>query len=62
MSVRMWACEHFFLSAHICDRVSTLLTDHVFSEGIGVFLCYIAAGEAPLQSCPSGSPDYISKH
>lgn len=46
---------------HLCPCVYTL-TDRVFSEGIDVFLCYIAAGEAPLQSCPSGSPDYISKH
>lgn len=58
--VCVWACEDTLVYTSVPVCVCLSYSSSVFRRH-GV-LCYIAAGDPPLQSCPSGSPDWISKH
>lgn len=52
VSMRKYISVHML--AHLC-----VLRIKCFQKA---WCCYTAAGKLLLQSCPSGSPDWISKH
>lgn len=61
VSVCVWACGASLVYTTVPRRYVCL----TYCSGVfrrHVILCFMAPGKPPLQSCPSGSPDWISKH